>query len=400
MPSYAYKALNKSGSEVKASLIADTLPQAKNIIKNQGLLLLEIKIQETTSNSFSFFEQKVSLEELSTFTRQFATLLGAKFQVLEAINTLYQQVEENLTFQKALGTIKKDVSEGISLSKALATYPQIFSSIYVNMVTAGESSGNLDVVLLKLAEFTEAQLKLKNKLKGALTQPLIILVFGFLMVIGIFTGVIPQLAGIFKSSGQSLPFLTQVCLDISDFILQQWYLLIIYIAVAVILIKKYLNSPGGIKMWDQFLLKGPIVGKVSIAIAVERFASTLSTLLSSGVPLLAAMKILKNLMTNSQLKIIVDNAQISVSEGKALYVALSEGGYFPQTFLHMVQLGEKSGELEKLLTITSKVYGDEAENKINGLTAALNPILMVVLGGIVSLVVFAVVMPILNMGNM
>ncbi len=402
MAIFTYKALNKSGQEVKATLSADNLQQAKNILKNQGLMILDLKIQESKTSSskgFSFLQQSVSIDELSMFTRQFATLLEAKFQVLEALNTVYEQIE-NQRLKEAIGHIKQQVSEGISLSKALEMYSDIFDSIFINMINAGESSGNLDVVLVKLAEFTENQRELKNKLKGALTYPVIILIFGFIMVLGMFTFVIPQLASIFKSSGQELPFLTQVCLDISEFILKQWYLLIIYSVVIIVITHRYFTSPGGQRFYDQAMLKWPLVGSLTIAVSVERLASTLSTLLSSGVPLLPALKIVKNLMTNSFLKEVLDRAQISVGEGKSLYLSLSDGAYFPQTFLHMVQLGEKSGELEKLLTIVAKVYKDEADTKIAGLTAALNPLLMIFLGGVVGTIVFAVVMPILNMGNM
>ena len=404
MPIYAYKGLDKKGKEIKATINVESIAVAKQRVKALGIMLVDIKEQKaqgTGGGGGTISRLKgssVPVDDLAIMTRQLATLIKAKIQIVEALSALTDQVD-NPNLRLVLSDLRSKVNEGVSLAKALNDHPKVFTNVYVNMVEAGEASGTLEIVLLRLADFTESQVKLKNKIKGAMTYPIIMGVFGFGMMNVIFIFVIPKIAKILTSQKRELPLITEICIWISNFMLNYWWLVIAGIIGTVIGVNKYVHSPKGEQRWHALQLKLPVLGVLVKMINVSRFCSTLGTLMNSGVPILTALNIVKNLIPNVHMKDAVEKARISVSEGASLTQPLIASGHFPPLVTHMIKLGEKSGELEPMLKIISENYEDQVQSRIGGLTSILEPIMMICMGGAVGFIVFAVVIPMMNMNS-
>jgi general secretion pathway protein F len=403
MPIYAYKGLDRSGKEIKNTINVENILTAKQRIKSMGIMLIDIREQKAqgTSGASTLLRVggSVPVDDLAMMTRQLSTLVKAKIQIVEALSALTDQVE-NPNLRLILSDLRQKVNEGASLAKALQDHPKVFNSIYANMVEAGEASGTLEIVLLRLADFTESQVKLKNKIKGAMTYPVIMAVFGFVMMNVIFIFVIPKIAKIFISMKKELPLITKICIGISNFLVSYWWLVIIGIVVGLYSTLKYVESPHGQSRWHSLQLKLPVLGVLVKMINVSRFCSTLGTLMNSGVPILTALNIVKNLIPNVHMKDAVEKARQSVSEGASLAQPLIQSGHFPPLVTHMIKLGEKSGELEPMLKIISENYEDQVQSKISGLTSVLEPIMMICLGVAIGFIVFAVVIPMMNMNSL
>lgn len=402
MAIFSYKGFTHSGKEISSTITAENLAYAKQKIRSTGVMLIDIKEQTSNTNSgpsFSLsFRNSVRIEDLSLMTRQLATLIKAKIQIVESLTALVDQAD-NQKLKIVLSEVRQKVNEGISLAKAMADYPNIFNNVYCNMVEAGESSGTLDVVLVRLADFSEAQVKLKNKIKGAMTYPLIMVVVGSVMMSIIFIFVIPKITKIFVNMGKDLPLQTQICIWISNFLKDYWYVLIIGFFAAQYLFNRYIHSKKGQARWHRFLLKAPIIGELTVMINVSRFCSTLSTLLNSGVSYLTALKIVKNLISNVHMQKAVEEARQSVAEGASMALPLKNSGHFPLMVTHMISLGEKSGEIESMLLIIAENYEDQVESKLNGLTSVLEPIMLVGMGLAVAFIVFSVVVPMMELNT-
>lgn len=403
MPIYSYTGMDRSGKETKGSVNTDSIVSAKQKIRAMGVMLTDVREQRsptTGGGSFSLakFQGRVSVDDLALMTRQFATLIKAKIPVVEALSALTEQAD-NETLRVVISEVRQKVTAGASLADALAEHPKIFSNIYANMVGAGEASGTLEIVLVRLADFTEAQMKLRSKIRGAMTYPVIMAFFGFAMMNIIFIFVIPKIAKIFTSMKKELPLQTKVCIWISDFMQSYWWVLIVAMVGSWILFQRYINTPKGQHQWHGLVLKLPIVGILVKMINVSRFCSTLATLLNSGVPILTSLTIVKNLIANVHMKEAIERARMSVSEGASLTGPLIASGHFPPLVTHMVRLGEKSGELEPMLKIVSENYEEQVESKISGLTSILEPIMMVLLGLAVGFIVFSVVIPMMSMNS-
>ena len=401
MAIYNYKGLDKSGSEVKGTVNGEGLVAAKTRVRSMGIMLTEISEQTSGSmkkNASFSFGNSVSIDDLSLMTRQLATLLRAKIQVVEAFSALVDQTD-NPNLKITLSEIRQKVNEGSSLAKALGDYPKIFDNVYVNMVEAGETSGTLEVVLLKLADFTEGQLKLRNKIKSAMTYPVVMMGAGGGMIGIIFVFVIPKITKIFISMKKTLPLQTQVCIWISNFLISYWWLLIILGVLGWQAFKKWKETPAGRSKFDAAILKMPVVAEIVTMINVSRFCSTLATLLQSGVPILVSMKIVSNLISNVHMKKAIEDSRQSVSEGASLTGPLIRSELFPPMVTHMIKLGEKSGELEPMLQIVAENYEDQVNTKLSGLTSVLEPIMMVVMGLVVAFIIFSVVVPLIDLNN-
>ncbi|MBD65502.1 MAG: type II secretion system protein GspF [Halobacteriovoraceae bacterium] len=400
MPIFQYKAIDNTGKEFKDSITAESIIQAKSKVRSQGVMIINItekKSKAKGSSSFSF-GKKVNVNDLAMMTRQLATLVRAKIQIVEALSALQDQVE-NEHLRVILSEVKQDVNQGASLAKALAKHPKVFSNVYINMVEAGEESGNLEIVLLRLADFTEAQRKLLVKVQSAMMYPMIMIVVGTLLISGIFIAVIPKLAKIFEARKMELPLPTKICIGISDFLQNYWMLIPLFIIFFIWIFKKWKASERGERVWHGFVLRLPILGNLNKMINVSRFCSTLGTLLNSGVPILMSMKIVKNLVPNVLMKEAIDDAKEAVQEGASMAPPLKASGHFPPMVTHMITLGENSGELEEMLGIIAENYEDQVEAKLDGLTATLEPIMIVVMGAAVFFIVFSVIMPMMKMNQ-
>ena len=401
MAIYNYKGLDKTGTEVKGTINVEGLAAAKTRVRGMGIMLTEI--HEQTSGSVKkaaglSLGSSVSINDLSLMTRQLATLLRAKIQVVEAFTALVDQTD-NPSLKITLSEIRQKVNEGSSLAKALSDYPKIFDTVYVNMVDAGEASGTLEVVLLKLADFTEGQVKLRNKIKGAMTYPVIMMCAGGAMIGIIFIFVIPKLTKIFISMKRELPLQTKICIWISNFLINYWWLVIAGAIGGWLAFKKYVASEAGKAKYDALVLKLPVISEIVTMVNVSRFCSTLATLLQSGVPILVSMKIVSNLISNVHMKRAIEESRQSVSEGASLTGPLVRSELFPPMVTHMIKLGEKSGELEPMLQIVAENYEDQVNTKLSGLTSFLEPIMMIMMGLVVAFIVFSVVVPLIDLNS-
>lgn len=402
MPLYEYRGLSKDGKNVKGTLDSDNMRTARLKLKKDGIYVVDIKDKKKASGVKKSAMRKtgsVPIKDLSLMTRQLATLIKANIPLVDALTAISEQVE-NPILSEAISDCKNMVNEGQPLYKSLAKYPNIFNVIYISMTEAGEMSGTLDVILLRLAEFTEAQADLNQKVKGAMMMPMIQMVIMVGAIFFLFIKVVPEIMGIFESMPDvELPAMTQLVSDISKELVAHWYIYIGVVVIAILFFINWKNSSEGRKSWDSIILRLPIVGEVVRMIAISRFTRTLSTLLNGGVPMLAAMDIVRNVVDNHVLARAIDEARSNISEGESIAGPLKKSEQFPPIVIHMVSIGEKTGDLENMLTLVADAYDFQVKTKVENLTTIINPIMLVLMGLIVSIIFMAIMVPMFDLSN-
>ena len=401
MPIFEYRGITQSGKSVKSTVDADNLRNARAKLKKDGIFVVELRDKSKAKAAAKRGKASsggVSVEDRATMTRQLATLLKANIPLVEALAATSDQVE-NPTLKEAVADIKNMVNEGSSFNKGLAKYPKIFNHIYVTMCEAGEASGTLDVILLRLAEFTEAENELNAKVKSAMLYPLIMVGFVFIMLAVLFIFVIPKMQIVFESAELKLPWYTEAVIGMSGILVNYWWLLLVGIVGFVLLFRNWKNSESGSKQWDAIVLKLPVVGKLARIIAVSRFTRTLATLLTGGVPMLQAMDIVKNVVGNSVLAAALEDARNNISEGESVAGPLKKSEQFPPIVIHMISIGEKTGELENMLTQVSDSYDFQVKTEIQGLTSLLEPVMIIMMGLVIGIIVFSIMIPMFEMAN-
>lgn len=404
MPLYEYQGVDSSGKKVSGKIDGDNPKIARAKLRKQGIFPTDIYEKSNTEKGvgkmeISKFFQRIKVNDVAVMTRQLATLVKANIPLVDALVAISDQVE-NEKLKMVMTDIKEEVNEGASLAIALGKYPKIFSNLYINMVKAGETSGTLDSVLLKLAQFTESQVKLKAKIMGAMTYPIVMIGVGTTIIMGLFIFVIPQITQIFTDMERSLPLITQIVIKISDILRYQWYWLISGIALIFYFLRKFLKTEKGKQKFDRFVLKVPVVGKLVRMVSISRFTSTLSTLLHGGVPMLVSMDIVKNVVDNTVIRSVIVKARENISEGESLAAPLKESGEFPSVVTHMISIGEKTGELESMLNTVSQAYDNEVDNTIGTLTQLLEPLMIVIMGICVGMIVISILLPILDLNTL
>jgi general secretion pathway protein F len=325
-----------------------------------------------------------------------ATLVRGGLPLVTALNALVEQVE-NEQFVAVYADVRERINEGSSFADALAEHPRIFSPLYVSMVRAGEMSGALEVVLERLADFLEGQEELRGKVLSALIYPAIMLLIGSAVVIFMVTYVIPQVQVIFEETKQALPLPTRILLAGTDFIRHWGWLLAILLGLSYYIFTRYIKTEAGRLKWDRFRITAPIFGSMSLVVSISRFARTLSTLLTSGVPLVRSLDIVEHVMGNVHLAEAVRRARNAIAEGADLAGPLKVSRFFPPIVVHMVAVGEKTGELERMLSHVADAYDTEVELRIRAMTSMLEPALLVAMGVVVGFVVVSVLLPIFQM---
>ncbi len=349
------------------------------------------KIFPTLSGSGS-----VNLRVLAVTTRQFASLIKANIPLVEALAALVDQTE-NMKLKSTLADVRQQVNEGISLKAGLSRHPKVFAPIFINMVESGEASGTLPLVLIRLSEFMEAQVRLRQKVSSAMTYPVIMAVIGGGLMMGIFTFVIPKIATVFQSMNRKMPWYTELVMNISHFLVNYWWAVILALVISIWSIKTYFASPTGRVNKDRWSLHLPIFGEVVRMVAISRFASTLATLLNGGVPLVTAMGIVKSVVNNEIIAAAIASAKDDITEGQSMSEPLKRSGEFPTLLLHMISIGERTGELPSMLEMVAKNYEEQVSAKIERLTTLLEPMMIVIMGLCVGVIVMAVFMPLLDL---
>ena len=406
MPVYEYKALDQAGKTTTGIIDADSAVGARQKLRGSGIFPVEI--QETTSKprgvssdqaSISTLFQRVKPGEISVMTRQLSILLGAGVTLVASLDTLISQITNPL-LKKIMAQIKESVNEGNSLAFSLSQHPKLFSQIYINMVRAGEASGSLDLVLERLAEFSERQETLKGRFKAAMAYPVIMFFIGTFILFFLVTFVVPQITSIFKDMHQTLPLPTLVLIAASNFLKSFWWLVLLVLAGIIILVKKLLKTPKGNYIWDKIKLRIPVLGVVNIKMAVARFGRSLGSLVQNGVPLLTALGIVRNIVNNTLVAQDIDSAMEQIEAGKSLAAPLAKSLWFPPIAVQMISVGEHSGELEKMLNKIADIYEGETESQIMAMTALLEPVMILTMAVCVAFIVFSILLPIFEINQM
>jgi len=402
MPVFQYKGLDKAGKTIKNTIDADNIKTARARLKKEGVYVTEI-VDKSKANAAKTRGKKspggkISIQDLANLTRQLSTLLKANIPLVDSLIAVAEQME-NPALRDTINDVKNQVNEGSTLNKAMAQYPNAFSNIYITMCEAGEATGTLDVILVRLAEFTEAQNELMARVRSAILYPIIMTVFLLGMLSVIFIFVVPKMTAIFQSAEMELPWYTEVVIAMSGFFVERWFVVVGFLVVAYALFRNWKNSPAGSRRWDQIILKLPLFGRLSRMIAVSRFTRTLSTLLTGGVPMLQAMDIVRNVVGNAVLAEAIDEARNNIREGESIAAPLKRSGQFFPIVIHMIAIGEKTGDLEQMLTQVSNSFDFQVDTEIEGLTSALGPLLIVVMGVLIGGIVFAIMVPIFEMSQ-
>ncbi len=404
MPVYEYKGLNKSGKQVKGMLDAESQGALRGLLQGKGIFVTDVsegragKAQNASDIDVKRMLEFVTLRDIAVLTRQLATLLGAGIPLVEGLSALTEQADKD-ELKRVLSDVRRKVNEGAPLATALKDHPKHFSDLYVNMVRAGESAGNLDVVLERLTDFLEGQLDLRSQIIAAMVYPALMTLVGTGILAFLFAFVIPKVTAIFEDQEQALPFITEVLLFTSRTIGSTWFILIPLMVGAFVGFQRWKRSEKGKPVYDRFLLKTPVVGTLVRMIAVSRFSSTLGTLLRSGVPLLQALDIVKNILGNTRLVEVIEEVRVNVREGESIAQPMKRSGEFPPLVSHMIAIGERTGQLEEMLDNVAKTYKQQVDVRIQAATTLLEPIMIVIMGATVAFIVAAIMLPILQLNQ-
>lgn len=414
MPVFEYKALDPSSKrESKGIIDADSVKAAGARLRKQGLYPTEIREQRegASRKGKSWFDQEVDVakylqfitrRDVSVMTTQLATLVGAHVPMGEALSALVDQTEKE-KLKTVLARVKERVNEGAGLAEAMAEHPKVFDELYVQMIRAGEKSGALPEVLKRLASYADSQVKLQSQILSAVTYPILLGIFGTGILMGLFIGVIPRLRTMFDAmpGGEAaLPLITKVVFFIGDTLLWGWWLIPALPVLGFFGWRWWVSKPAGRLRWDKLRLKMPVFGNMTRLVAVSRFCRTFATLLVSGVPILSALQIVEAVIGNVVIAETVSKAAHNIREGQSIALPLKASGEFPPLVTHMISIGEKTGELERMLTIVADNYEDQVEATISAMTSLLAPVMIMLIGGVVFLVALGLLTPMMNISSM
>jgi len=406
MSVFEYIALDKKGNQLKGFIDAPGIAAARQKLREEDVYPVEINQAQTRQESAlsAAFKinlwERVSARQIAVFTRQLSTLLGAGMPLVPSLSILIQQ-EKNPLLKKILAQIREQVNEGKSLTDSMSDFPRVFPPFYLNMVRAGEASGTINLVLERLADFSENQQALMNKIRSALAYPIIMFFIGSMVILLLMTFVVPKITEIFTDMKQTLPWVTIVLIRVSGFLKSFWWLILLLLGASGAAFK-YMTSETdkGRRMWDSAKLKIPVMGNINRKIAIARFCRTLATLLQSGVPLLAAMEIVRNIVNNVHIGDAIHQAAKDLEEGKGLSEPLGKSGLFPPLVTEMIAVGEQSGSLEAMLNRIAVAYENDSQATIMVTTSLLEPVMILVMGLVVGFIVVSILLPIFEMNQL
>lgn len=404
MAVFRWQGIDKAGRSQKGVRDADNAKVVRALLRKDGILATSIEEDSIARTrlareiDFRRLFERVSVQDLALLTRQLATLLHSGVPLVEALSALIEQVE-NPRLQAALTQTRDKVNEGISLAESLREHPKLFEPLYINMVAAGEASGTLDIVLERLADHLDSQAQLKSRVTGALFYPAFMAVFGLGVITLMMIVVVPKVSAIFADFNQVLPWNTRLLIFTSNAFVNYWWLILTTIALLVYAFVRWLKTEKGRATWDRRILKVPIIGKLQVMIAVARFARTLSTLLASGVSLLTALDIARNVLGNAELMRVVEEARASIREGESIAAPLKRSGRFPPIVTHMIAIGERSGELESMLQHVATAYDNQVSVRLQTLTSLMEPIMIVIMGTFVGGMAMSILMPLMQINE-
>lgn len=396
MPTYSYTARDRNGKVYAASMEAASIRDVAASLRERGLFVSEIKAPKTGLNAdikMPAFLDRVGLRDVTIFSRQFATVINAGLPVVQSLAILSRQADK-AKMKETLTKVREDVETGLPLSDALGKHPSIFNRLYVFLVRAGEVSGNLDGILERVADYFEKQSALRGKIRSAMTYPAVVLVIALAVTYFLLTGIVPQFAGILDQLGGELPIITRVLVAISDYLQNFWWLNLIIVVGLIVFITFYYRTNNGRHVIDRLLLKLPILGPLVQKSSIASFSSTFGLLLKSGVNIVESIEITKGTAGNIIVEDILDEAKNAVQRGEQISTTLSKyPNVYPPLVSSMIAIGEETGAVDTMLEKIAEFYDREVDEAVEGLTAALEPMLIVFLGGIVGFIVAGMFLP-------
>ena len=399
MAVFVWEAETKRGEVKKGEMDAADEAVVRGLLRRQGLKSINVKKKPKDLLEYlPFLKQKVKEKDVVVFARIFATMINAGLPLIQCLDLLAQQ-EQNKTFAKIITTVKEDIEGGSTLHDALKKHPRIFDELFVNLVAAGESGGILDVILNRLSNYMEKAMKLKSRVKSAMTYPAIVLVVAVAVVALLLVYVIPVFKKLFESMGGQLPGPTQFLINVSEFTQSYFLFMIGFLAVFVYIFRRYYRTEKGRRTVDAAVLKAPVFGPLIKKVAVAKFTRTLSTMLGSGVPILEGLSIVSKTAGNVIIESAIMKTRQSISEGRTIAEPLAETDVFPPMVVQMIAVGEATGALDAMLAKIADFYDDEVDTAVGALTAMLEPFMMVFLGVIVGGMIICMYLPIFKMAS-
>ena len=403
VPVYEYRALNATGRTVKGIIDADSSKSARLKLRRNGIFPIELH-EETAARSekreldLLRFLRRIKLQETAVMVRQGSTLLSAGLPLIESLTAVIDQVP-NPALKKIMTQVRERVNEGSTLADAFAQHPRVFSPLFVNMTRAGERSGALEIVLERLADFSEKQVAFRHKISAAMVYPILMTFIGF-GVLGFLLGyVIPTVTQIFQDLKQTLPLPTLLLIAVSDALRRFWWAGVVALVLMLFAIDRYGRTDAGRLVLDRLKLKAPIFGALALKVAIARFTRTLAILLKSGVPVLTSLDIVKNVVNNRVLQHIIEEARDNIREGQDIAPPLRRSQLFPPLATHMIAVGEKSGKLEDMLLRVSDAFETEVETTVQGLTALIEPLMILLMGAVVGFIALSILLPIFQINQ-
>jgi general secretion pathway protein F len=404
MAVFQWQGIDAAGKDVKGIRDADNARLLRTMLRKEGILATAIEEEGAARTrtrreiDFRAFFQRVSVQDVGIVTRQLATLLRSGVPLVEALSAIIEQADQP-RLGAALTQIRDKVNEGTSLADALRLHPTIFEDLYVNMVAAGESSGTLDTVLDRLADHLDASATLRTKVFSALAYPAFMVVFGFAVIALLMVVVVPKVTSIFEGFNATLPWYTRTLIFVSNSIASFWWLMLLAFGGAIYWFRRWRATEKGRSTWDRRVLKVPVMGHLVLMVALARFSRTLSTLLASGVPLLTAMDITRNVLGNAELMRVVEDARGSIREGESIAAPLKRSGAFPPIVTQMIAIGERSGQLEQMLGHVAIAYENQVDARLATLTSLLGPVMIVVMGVMAGSIALSILLPLMQINE-
>lgn len=398
MALYEYTAKDPTGKTIKGNIEAENRKAVLDKMHTDGLVIISLLEKKAEKKSVlpSFGQKKVSVDDVVVFSRQLATMVDAGIPIVGTLDILSQQTTSK-AFKDILIKVKDDIDSGLSLSAAFAKHPKVFANLYVSMVRAGESSGMLAEILDRLAQYYEKMAALQRKIKSALAYPAIVTCMAIGITILMLVKVVPVFKTVFSGFGAALPTPTLILIMISDIVRKYFIFDVAVLFVLVIILKKYISTEKGRFQFDKTLLRLPIIGVLFTKVAVSKFTRTLSTLVKSGVPILASLEVVSKTCGNKVFEKAVDSVRFAIREGENIATPLEKSGVFPPMVVRMIGVGEKTGQLEKMLSKVADFYDEQVEATVSALTTLIEPLVIAFLGIVIGGIVICMFMPIFKL---
>jgi len=399
MPVYKWEGKNRKHEVQKGELEASNEEAVRAHLQRIRITPLKIKLKpKDLFENVQFLQPKVQQQDIIIFSRQFSTMIDAGLPIIQCLEILHTQ-QENVTFKKMLKSLKESVEGGNTLAESLKKYPKEFDSLYVNMVAAGEAGGILDVILRRLSGYLEKAAKLKSQIKSAMMYPLITLAIAGIVVVVILVFVIPVFQEMFADFGKELPVPTQIVVNASEMVKSKIHYMIVAFILFIMAYKRFYRTPKGHEFMDDLFLKLPIVGVLIRKVAVSKFTRTMGTMMASGVAILDALDIVAKTAGNKTIEKAIYNVRSGISEGRTMADPLVESGVFPSMVCSMIAVGESTGALDAMLEKIADFYEEEVDTAVENLTSAIEPLMMVFMGGLIGGLVVSMYLPVFQMAG-